>query len=666
MTPRTTAIAVLALIALARAAAPAMAQTPDVSQMSIEDLMDIEVTSASRKEQRAADVAAAVFVITSDDIRRSGMTTIPDVLRLAPGVQVAQLNANKWAVTVRGFNGLYANKLLVLVDGRSLYNRLFSGVLWDSTELMLDDIDRIEVIRGPGAAMWGANAVNGVINIVTKATTETLGGLVRVDGGRPGAQGAVRYGGTVGTTNYRLFAQWTRRNESLLAQGTGADDASNSLTTGFRADWTAASGVLTVESAFTANEARALWFNLDPETAASEPIADGLSGAQGGHLLARWAVTRAGGATLQIQSVVDVAARQETVGDYDRQAFNVETQYHTVIGARHDIVAGGSYRFLGESFDGNVGISLTPSQTRSSLLTGFLQDDIALFGDRLAITLGTQLQYDWDSGAGLQPTARVLWKVRPRQRLWAAVSRALRTPSLSDQGIQVDYPPVPTPSGLPLVVTLIANPASKTEDLVDAEAGYRIELAAAASVDITGFVGRYDNLVTQEVAEPIVQFVPSPHILARSQFGNELQATTRGVEIAAHWNPVPQWRLDGSYSAFHITPRLAAGSRDPRAATEDGSAPTRQWQFRSAFAPVPRATFEVALFHVGSLARLQVAGYTRTDVTAEWRLTSRVSVMAIGQNLFDRAHQEYAQGGALLATTLVPRGVSVRLRWTFE
>src|SRR5580765_4246763 len=228
----------LTLLCLLAVPAAALAQkpTPDLSQMSIEDLMNIEITSASRKEQRAADAAAAVFVITHDDIRRSGMTTIPDLLRLAPGVQVAQINSNKWAVSVRGFNALYANKLLVLVDGRSIYNRIFSGVFWDAEDPMLDDIDRIEVIRGPGAAIWGANAVNGVINIVTKSTADTQGVLVRADGGGSGALGSFRYGGTLGSTRYRLYSQWTGRSQSLIEPDVPANDASHSVTTGFRAE----------------------------------------------------------------------------------------------------------------------------------------------------------------------------------------------------------------------------------------------------------------------------------------------------------------------------------------------------------------------------------------------------------------------------------------------
>ena len=646
---------------------PALAQTArpaNLNQVSIEDLMNIEVTSASRKAQLAADIPAAIFVISHDDIVRSGMTTIPDVLRLAPGVDVAQINGNKWAVSVRGFNGLYANKLLVLVDGRSVYNRIFSGVLWDAEDVMLDHVDRIEVIRGPGAALWGANAVNGVINIVTKTTADTQGGLVRVDAGRAGEQGAARYGGTLGAASYRLYSQWTTRSESVVPSGAGANDASRSLTTGFRADWGTAPDALMLEGAFTAGQARALWPNLDPRTAAQQPIADDPSDSNGGHVLARWTRTRPGGATLQIQSFLDIAGRQEPVGDYDRQIFDVDAQYHTALGARHDLVAGAGYRFIDEGFNGHVGFSLTPAEEHSSLLTAFVQDEIALFSSRMAVTLGGQAQYDSASGAGVQPTARVIWKALPRQRLWMAASRALRTPSLEDRGIRVDYPPVPGPGGLPLVVSVMGNPAAATEQFVDVEAGYRLEIGRVAAFTVTGFVGHYDDLRTTETPAPVVQLVPSPQIVVASTFGNQLQATTRGVELVGQWQPAPAWQVDGSYTALHVTPHLAATSQDPLSAQEDGSAPRAQWQLRTAFSPSARATLNVAVFHVGRLEQIAVDAYTRIDVTAEWRFTTHLSVMAIGQNLSEAAHAEFGGTGSLLIATQMPRSAGVRLRWT--
>ncbi len=661
---RTLILALSAFVAVPSAGL-AQVRARDLSQVSIEDLLNIEITSASRKEQRTADVASAVFVITHADIRRSGMTALPDLLRLAPGVEVARINSNKWAVSMRGFNALYANKLLVLVDGRSVYNRIFSGVLWDTADLMVDDIDRIEVIRGPGAAIWGANAVNGVINIITKTTAETLGALLRIDAGSSGQQGAARYGGTIGDASYRVYSQWTGQNQSLIATGAGANDASHSTTTGFRADWTTQPGTFLLEGDFTAGQARALWPNLDPQTAAREALANDPSNTQGGHVLGRWTRTRRNGAVLQIQSFVDLEGRQEPVGDYHRHAFDFDAQYHTALGAHQDLVAGAGYRFIDERFDGGIGFSMTPAESNSSLLSAFFQDEIGLFGNRLALTLGSQVQYDSESGAGVQPTARVMWKPRPDQRLWAATSRALRTPSLYERGLRLDYPAVPSVSGLPLLVRVTGNPAAETETFVDVEAGYRVEIGTAASIDVTGFVGRYDHLRTSELAAPVVQFVPSPQIIAASQLGNQLAATTRGLEVAGQWTVLPTWRLDGSYTAFHVSPQLAATSRDPIAAVEDGSAPRTQWQLRSAFSPTARLTLDMALFRVGPLEQLQVDAYTRVDVVGEWRFTSRLSVAVIGQNLFDAAHAEFGGTGSLLLATEVARSASLRLRWAF-
>jgi iron complex outermembrane receptor protein len=293
-----------------------------------------------------------------------------------------------------------------------------------------------------------------------------------------------------------------------------------------------------------------------------------------------------------------------------------------------------------------------------------VQDEIALFAHRLALTVGTHLQYDSDSGAGVQPTARLMWKMRSHQRVWAATSRALRTPARSERGIRLDWPPIPTESGLPMVVTQLGNPAAHTETFVDAKAGYRWEIGTAASIDVTGFVGYYEYLATRQLEAPILQLEPSPHLLLISRFDNQLQATTRGLEVAAHWSPSPTWRLDGSYTGFKVTPRLATGSTDPTAATTDGNTPRTQWQLRSAWAPVPRATLNLAIFRVGRLEQLRVGAYTRADVTAEWRITRRLSAMAIGQNLFDAAHPEFATAESFLLSTQVPRSVSLRLRWT--
>ena len=325
------ALAALLVLGLA---SPALSQSrPEIAEMSIEELMSIDITSVSRREQPASDAAAAVFVITHDDIRRSGMKTIPDLLRLAPGMNVAQLNANKWAVSSRGFNGVFANRLLVLVDGRSIYNRLFGGVLWDIGDLPMDDIDRIEVIRGPGAALWGANAVNGVINIVTRPAGDTSGGLVRLEQGNAGQQGSLRYGGQLGTGAYRVYGQWTGSGESVTTTGQLAGDDAHSITTGFRADWSTAPGNFMLQGDATVGSVRAMWSNMDPLTVTVRPFATEASDTRAGHVLGRWTHARASGGSLQIQTFADFADRQEPVGRYRRQAFDIDTQYQVGVGA---------------------------------------------------------------------------------------------------------------------------------------------------------------------------------------------------------------------------------------------------------------------------------------------------------------------------------------------
>jgi iron complex outermembrane receptor protein len=289
-----------------------------------------------------------------------------------------------------------------------------------------------------------------------------------------------------------------------------------------------------------------------------------------------------------------------------------------------------------------------------------------LLGNRLALTLGTQVQHDSDFGVGVQPTARVMWKALPRQRIWAATSRALRTPSLNERGIRLDYPPAVGPGGLPLLVSAEGNPNAQSERFVDAEVGYRLEVGTAASVDVTAFGGRYDHLVTSETSSPVVQLVPTPHVLVASRIGNELSATTRGLEVAGHWTPFRSLRVDGGYTAFHVTPHLSASSHDLAASADDGSAPSTQWHLRSTFSPVARATINAAVFRVGRLEQLQVSAYTRLDLSAGWRFSSALSAQAIGQNLLEAAHAEFGGPGSLLLATLVPRSASLQLRWTFR
>jgi len=649
-------------------AVPARAQTRpmDLSVATIEDLMNIEITSASRKEQRVEEVAAAVYVITHEDIRRSGMTSVPDLLRLVPGVQVAHINSNKWAVSVRGFNGLYSNKLLVLVDGRSVYNPLFAGVIWDTEDLMLEDVERIEVIRGPGAAVWGANAINGVINIITRPASDTAGLLVRAGAGTYERNNlAIRYGGTVGSGAYRAYAQLSTHGDSVGVSGADANDHWRSVTSGFRSDWTRGPNAYMVQGSVAAGEQRALWFNLDP--AAGLQDTSSVSSTQAGNVLGRWTRTRASGAALQVHSFVDIGHRGESIGDYQRQTVDLDADYHSALGRRHDLVVGGGYRYIAEAVRGGPGYSFDPSRVSESLFNAFVQDEIALAGRRVKVTLGAKFEHESDDGTTVQPTARVMWNINKRQHVWAAASRALRTPSLVDKGIRINFRPTPaSATSPPVFITALGNPAAQNERFISNEAGYRIDIASRIAIDVAGFIGRYQGLQTAEPSAPTVAFVDGrPVVHVSTVFDNLLDAQTRGGEITARATLTDAWQVDGSFSAFHLTPHLNAASHDPGAATFDGSAATFEWRGHSAMSLGPRVQADLLLFHVGSLRELGIPSYTRADARVEWKLTAPLSIAVQGQNLLGPAHAEFATGTTTLLSTQVPRSAALRLTWRF-
>ncbi|MEO6239673.1 MAG: TonB-dependent receptor plug domain-containing protein, partial [Vicinamibacterales bacterium] len=529
-----TNIRALALAAVTAWSSDVFAQgrpAPDLTRATIEDLMNITITSASRKEERAAEVAAAIYVITNDEIRRSGITSLPELLRLAPGVQVAQINSNKWAVSVRGFNGLFSNKLLVLIDGRSVYNHLFSGVLWDSEDLPVESIERIEVIRGPGAAVWGANAVNGVINILTRSAADTKGALIRVGGGTfEPAQLLARYGGALGNVDYRVFSQWTASGDSRLASGADANDTWQRTTAGLRSDWTSGPRALMLQAKVTHARANGLWIDFGPgsSAAAARPI-ETPSVMTSGAVVGRWTLQRANGASLQLQSTMDLSRRDEPVGDYRRRTVGTELQYHTGLG-RHDVVAGGGYRFMHEQIAGRNGYTLTPETSNDHRADVFAQDEMMFAAERLHLTVGSRLERDGVAGWGLQPTARLVWAVVPRRQFaWVATSRALRTPSLTDRGIRVDFASTTAPGGLPVRVSAIGSPDVQTEVLSDVETGYRLEVASAATVAVTGFYGRYDHLITNEQQPPSVAFdAGGPYVSVPIRFGSLLGGNSSG------------------------------------------------------------------------------------------------------------------------------------------
>jgi iron complex outermembrane receptor protein len=657
----------LALLPVCPAQGQAQSRPPALAGATLEELLNVQITSANRKRERANDVPAAVYVLTQGDIRRSGIRTLPELFRLVPGMQVSRINSTNWAISVRGFADLFSDKLLVLIDGRSIYNRQFSGVFWDTEDLLVDDIDRIEVIRGSGGAVWGANAVNGVINIVTKSAQETKGALVRVAGGTfDRTQASVRYGGSLGDASYRVFSQWSDHGRSQLDRKISADDPWHSLTNGVRIDWTRRSNAFMVEGSFITSESRPGWIIFSGPTPGITPTTDGIADRNSGSMLGRWTHTDTNGGSLQVQSfwarrhLDDVSVKEiENIRDID-------VQYRSPIGDRQDVVVGGGYRnAVDRNAEPQFAYSITPETTTAVVLNAFAQDEIDL-RNRLKLTLGAKLERDGLVGWNLQPTGRLMWAMTPSQRTWAAVSRAVRTPSSSDLSIRVNYAVLASATGLPIVLGFTGNPAYRPEQVLDTEAGYRIELGSNVAFDVSAFHGSYDHLKTSEPMAPVVEATPSPvHLFIGTQYGNLLAAETSGVEVAAHWSPTIVWRLDGSYSGFHLAPHLDPASGDAAAAQYDGNAPAHQWQLHASLPLGAGNTFNVGLYHVGQLRQIGAPAYTRADANIRVRLSKQLSLIATGQDLFNPGRFEFPSLSTRLQDTSVPRSGTVHLVWRY-
>jgi iron complex outermembrane receptor protein len=381
--------------------------------------------------------------------------------------------------------------------------------------------------------------------------------------------------------------------------------------------------------------------------------------------LGRWTHRRANGSSLQLQSFIDFRHNDDTVNPRQTQV-DVDAQYHTRIAVRHDLVAGGGYRYLDERTDGGFVFSIAPAQVREHVLSAFLQDDVSI-GRRATLTLGTKVERDAYVGWGMQPTARLRWTIVPqRQQVWTAVSRAVRTPSLADVSGRFNFASFVGQGGLPVVVGALGNPAFQSEEVVDTEAGYRVAIGARASVDLTVFRSGYSHLKTNEPQAPRMELTPAPaHLFVPVAFGNLLQATATGVEVASHLTPAAWWRIDASYSTFHFAPETSTASGDTAAATGDAQAPHAQWQARSAFSLPAGVKIDAMLLHAGAIESVKIAAYTRADLRLEIPVARHVSLSVVGQNLLEGAHAEFGGVTALVAPTLIPRSARVQLAWRY-
>src|SRR5467141_5147992 len=435
----------LAVLLAANTVAQTSRSVPDVTAMSVEDLMNMQVTSVSKRSQKLSDAAAAIFVITQEDIRRSGAASIPEALRLVPGLEVARIDQNKWAIGSRGFNGRFDNKLLVLIDGRSVYTPLFSGVYWNVQDVMLEDVDRIEVIRGPGATLWGANAVNGVINVITKKAKSTQSAVVTAGAGtEERAAGGVRYGGKVGDNSYfRAYTKYFNWGPSAYPSGMTAHDGWDALRGGFRADWTpAGSNSLTLQGdiyqskygeTLTVPSLNAPYSNTFPNNGKYS----------GGNLLGRWNHSSEG-SSMSLQMYYDNTTIADNSLFVDHQnIFDIDFQHGFHVGDSQQFVWGLGYRSIRDRNDPSFSVSLQPNQVTLNQFSTFLQDEISLVDSRLRLTLGSKFEHNEFTGFEIEPNARLLWNLTPNQSIWTAVSRAVRTPALTEEGLRLNSAVIP-------------------------------------------------------------------------------------------------------------------------------------------------------------------------------------------------------------------------------
>lgn len=626
--------------------------------LTLEQLLHVNIRSASKKDEMIVNAPAAIYAITSADIERSGVTNIPDALRMVPGVDVAQLDSNSWAISIRGFNGTLANKLLVMIDGRTVYNPVFGGVLWEAHELMLEDIERIEVIRGPGGALWGANAVNGVINILTKHTRDTQGAIVSATYGNE-EQGTLnaRYGGELGETgSYRVYAKGFKRDSSITPAINGVAANAYDNWDGFRGGFRVDQGdnfTLQGDAYRTNVQQRRVDHSLiEPFS----PIVEQNIVYEGANLLSRWEDQYQNESRLSVQAYVDWTKRDEPYYFVDeRTTLDLETQYDLAPIANHAIIAGFGIRAITEDRLGSKNVQFTPQKDNTTVYSAFLQDKITLVPDTVFVTLGTKVEHNDFSGLEVQPNARLQWQVDHEQIIWSAVSRAVRTPTPIDMHLTNTFA---TAQGFRVALT--PNEDVESEELTAYEIGYRHQITPAFSVDVAAFYNDYKNLSTTTSGTPefVMNGIDPPHILIPVQFTNSMQGHTSGVEIVSGWQLTPALQLSATYSYLDISlEAIDATSEEIDKLSARHKIGTRMfWDIRD------NLTLNTTATYVDKLPTDQVDSYVRLDINLGAKLSDTLRINLVGQNLLDSAHREFNELNDL-NTAEIERSIFVKLTW---
>jgi iron complex outermembrane receptor protein len=648
-------------------AAVSSQSSQDLKNLSLEELSQIEVTSPSKEPVPAFRTPAAIYVITNEDIRRAGVTSIPDALRLAPGVEVAQIDGSSWSIGIRGFGTSLTRDVLVVIDGRTVYTPLFAGTNWDVQNVMMDDIDRIEVIRGPGGTIWGPNAVNGVINIITKSSKDTQGTLVSAGGGNVDQGFAnARYGGGNGTNfTYRVYAMGSTVAPEYHPDGRNFDDWRNAQG-GFRMDWKeSARDTFTVQGDVY-DEIAGKSVSATSYAPPYSQVLDTEAHLSGENILARWTRVLGEGDDFQLQSYFDRTDRRTPNYEEIRDTFDADFLERIRVLKRHEISWGLGVRIQPVSDQVVVsGLQFVPYNRTDYLGTGFVQDEISVVDQRLSLILGTKLlRTNFTHGVSLQPSARLLWTPDDKQTFWTAFTHALRTPSDAEENFYLlGY--IGTSNGLPFFARFNPNPYFAPEQMNGYELGYRRLLGKNIFVDVTGFYNHYHDLFSEDlIGQTYLEDTPPPvHYLLPADFGNGLYGYTKGVEIAPEWRPAGIWRLRGTYSFLHMNLARSPHSEDiGTGPVTVGSSPQHQATVQSDFDLTKKLQLDLTYRFVSALPGQVVPAYSTGDARIGWRFNRQVDLSFIGRNLFQPSHAEY--GGDPGPLVGIRRSVYAKLTWT--
>ena len=618
--------------------------------------MNVEITSVAKKEQRLAETAAAIYVISAEEIRRSGATSIPEALRLAPGVTVSRINANQWSIGVRGFGTELSRSVLVLIDGRSVYTPLFAGVYWDVQDTMLEDIERIEVIRGPGGTIWGANAVNGVINIITKSAAETQGLLATTGGGsEEKAFGGLRYGGKIGKNfSFRIYGKGFRRDAQFTPHASDFDDWQKGQG-GFRGDWDLSkTDNVTIQGdiyqGHVGQRQRVSSFSAPFSTLVQRD-----TDVSGMNLLGRWRRTVSEASDITLQAYYDRTFRREARFEERRNTVDLDFQHRYRIMPGQELIWGLGYRFTRGDTESLPTVMIRPRDRSDHLFSAFVQDEISFFEDRLRLTIGSKFEHNDYSGFEFQPSARVLWKPAEQHSVWGAISRAVRTPTRVDEDIAVSDAPNPA---LPLFARILGNKNFESEKILAYEIGYRMQPASRLFFDVTAFYNRYNDLQSAELGTPFVE--AASRLIFPFQFDNKLKAEGYGIEFATDWRWLDWWHWRLSYSHLHLNLTKKRGSADlATEQTTEGSSPQNQVGLTSLIDLPGNFQLDGIFRYVDSLSAQNVGRYFNLDLRLGWQATKNVELSVVAQNLLAGHHAEWSGG------TKIQRGIYTKatLRW---